>query len=111
MHCIFRFPPFAVIVAAALLAAALSAPASAQQPYVEKLYSPPVGSRWVIQSDSKSVEHRAAGDERNQQTSMRSELTITRSSPTATASPTSAATSRSVAILRERGSWATCLPR
>ena len=77
MHCIFRFPPFAVIVAAALLAAGLSAPASAQQqPYVEKPYNPAVGSRWAIHSDSKSVERRAAGEERNQQISMRAELTI-----------------------------------
>lgn len=79
MHGIFRFSSFIAIAAATLLAAAglCAAPTSAQQqPYVEKPYNPPVGSRWLIQSDSKSVEHRAAGEERNQQTSMRSELTI-----------------------------------
>src|SRR5688572_27215523 len=78
MRCIFRSPPFSAILAAALLAACVCAlPASAQQqPYVEKPYNPPVGSRWTVQSDSKSAEHRAAGEERNQQTSIRSELTI-----------------------------------
>ena len=77
MHCILRFSSFTAIAAAALLTIGLSLPAPAQQqPYVEKPYSPSVGSRWTIQSDSKSVEHRAAGDERNQQTSIRSELTI-----------------------------------
>ncbi len=78
MHCIFRSPPFPAIVAAALLAACVCAlPASAQQqPYVEKPYNPPVGSRWSVHSETKSVEHRTAGEERNQQTIIRSELTI-----------------------------------
>src|SRR5688572_9201001 len=54
----------------------LSAPASAQQTYTEKLYNPPVGSRWTIVSETNATEQRAAGDERSQQTYMRSELTI-----------------------------------
>jgi hypothetical protein len=77
MHCMFRFSSVAAIAAAALLAVGPSVPASAQQqPYVEKPYDPPVGSRWSVQSESKAVEHRGAGEERNQQTSIRSELTI-----------------------------------
>jgi len=78
MHCIFRSALFPAIVTAALLVSGLCAvPVSAQQqPYVEKPYNPPVGSRWTVQSDAKSVEHRGPGEERNQQTSIRSELTI-----------------------------------
>jgi hypothetical protein len=69
--------PFQATLLAIALAYIAHSPALAQQqPYVEKAYNPPVGSRWIIQSDTKAVEHRAAGEERNQQTSTRSELTI-----------------------------------
>src|SRR5687768_4054951 len=77
MHCIFQFSSVTAIATAALLTIGSSLPASAQQqPYVEKPYNPPVGSRWTVHSESKAVEHRGAGEERNQQTSIRSELTI-----------------------------------
>ena len=76
MHFSFRLSLFAAIAMAPLVAGGLSKTASAQQPYVEKPYNPQVGSRWTIHSDTKAIEHRGPGDERNQQTSMRSELTI-----------------------------------
>lgn len=70
-----QFQATLVVITLYLACVALS-PVSAQQVYVEKPYNPPVGSRWTIQSDTKAIEHRGAGEERNQQTSMRSELTI-----------------------------------
>ena len=70
-----QFQATLVVITLYLACVALS-PVSAQQVYVEKPYNPPVGSRWTIQSDTKAIEHRGAGEDRNQQTSMRSELTI-----------------------------------
>jgi hypothetical protein len=82
MHRIFRSPSFRAIATAALLAFGLSVPAAGQQqPYVEKPYDPPVGSKWSIITERNSVELPSGGDRREDRTVMRTEMTIDQKLP------------------------------
>lgn len=60
-----------------LVVAAVAVPAIAQaQPWTERPYNPPVGSKWSIVSVSQAEEIRPPNDNRNQQIRTVSELTI-----------------------------------
>ena len=66
------------LAVAGVLALSLAVPASAQpssQPWTEALYNPPVGSRWIVTSQSVSDEQRPDGARQNK-TLSRFELTI-----------------------------------
>jgi hypothetical protein len=70
MTALFR-PALAALAAIAFLCAQAMA-----QPYTERAYDPPVGSRWSIVSFSDSQDNRGAGEKRNQQIRTRAVLTI-----------------------------------
>ena len=87
---------FAFIVAALLsLGAACAEAADA----VERPYDPPVGSRWILETEVNSEDIRPAGT-RTEQIRTRSELTIEQRHRTAFIFPTSTAAPRSKAITR-----------
>jgi hypothetical protein len=61
---------------AAILALTVLGGAAFAQGWTERPFAPPVGSRWLITSDTKSVEHRGAGEQRDQRIVMKAEVTI-----------------------------------
>jgi hypothetical protein len=68
-----------ILFMAALAASCASASA---QPWTERPYNPPAGSRWSIVAQTDSEETRAGGERRDRHINMRSELTIDEKTPT-----------------------------